>query len=684
MIADGGARGRVVAGSTVGILTGAAAYLTVLFGFGFEPGRTANALGYGSNFFDLQARALMSGRLAVPDGSLGIEGFVIHGHTYMYFPPFPALVRLPVFLVTHEFDGRLTVASMAVAWLVFAVMSARFLWLARSLLRPDDPVTWRETAGAAVVLAAATGGTAVTFDAALPWVYHEVYAWSLAMMMAGVYWLTRFLIAPGGSALAWFTASTTAAIFTRSTSGFALSGAGLLVAAFLLLRSRARKAARARWWRGPGLVLAAAAALPNLASVALNEYKFGHPYLFPLADQVWTSVNEHRRMALAHNGGTITGPQFVPTMLSAYLDPTGIRFVDHFPWVTLPSSPPPALAGAYLDQSYRTGSVTAFEPLLTVLSVLGLVALLWPRGRTGTTRLRPAALAAVLLIGPVLMYGYVCNRYTSEFVPALVVLGSVGLIVLDTWLGRCRVGIRAAAMALVVSGAVFSLVAQMLLAYATAAVTWRGDRLEAYIEHQLTWGPRAAVRTAALVHRSDRLPDAAPTDQIQVLGDCDALYLGSGDTYEPWVLVQQRSLVYTVTADASVRPGLVVLFRVESNTTREIAIDVRADRYARLVVQDSQGRVDGPWFPLYSGFPVRVGLGVRSELGYAEVSTTPGGHVAYVPWTRWDANWVVRPGVISSAENARSNAARLGIQVTSAGRGPASLCEHLIALKRNP
>ena len=34
----------------------------------------------------------------------------------MYFPPFPALLRLPVLMTTHEFDGRLTLLSMALAW----------------------------------------------------------------------------------------------------------------------------------------------------------------------------------------------------------------------------------------------------------------------------------------------------------------------------------------------------------------------------------------------------------------------------------------------------------------------------------------------------------------------------------------------------------------------------------------
>ena len=50
----------------------------------------------------------------------------------MYFGPFPALLRIPVLLVTHDFDGRMTLVSMGIAWTVFAVMAARLLWLVRA------------------------------------------------------------------------------------------------------------------------------------------------------------------------------------------------------------------------------------------------------------------------------------------------------------------------------------------------------------------------------------------------------------------------------------------------------------------------------------------------------------------------------------------------------------------------
>ena len=62
------------------------------------------------NFYDIQARAFLDGHLDVPAGCLGNEAFVQRGHEFLYNPPGPSLLRMPLFLVTDRFDGRLTAA----------------------------------------------------------------------------------------------------------------------------------------------------------------------------------------------------------------------------------------------------------------------------------------------------------------------------------------------------------------------------------------------------------------------------------------------------------------------------------------------------------------------------------------------------------------------------------------------
>ena len=72
-----------------------------------------------------------------------------------------------------------------------------------------DRLTDRTTVGhgeaflVAVFLAGAAGGTFMTFDASLPWVYHEVYAWAIAASLGALYWMLRVLTAPDWHSVRW-------------------------------------------------------------------------------------------------------------------------------------------------------------------------------------------------------------------------------------------------------------------------------------------------------------------------------------------------------------------------------------------------------------------------------------------------------------------------------------------------
>ncbi len=90
---------------------------------------------YFDDFYDAQARSLMHGRLDVPPEVPGFEGFLIDGRTYIYFGPFPSLLRMPVLAVTDRFDGRLTTLSMLLAAVVLAAASFRLLCSLRPLAR---------------------------------------------------------------------------------------------------------------------------------------------------------------------------------------------------------------------------------------------------------------------------------------------------------------------------------------------------------------------------------------------------------------------------------------------------------------------------------------------------------------------------------------------------------------------
>lgn len=663
---------RIQVASLLGCLVGGLTFVAVLLDFRWSPGRTAIELRYASNFFDLQADAFLRGHLDVPENSLGIEGFVVGDRTYMYFPPFPALVRMPVMLVTREFDGRLTVLSMAVAWLVLAVMTARLLWLVRHVLHGQAPVSRREAAAAGILLAAMTGGTVLTFVAALPWVYHEVYAWAIATVIGSLYWLLRATHTPTRRTLGWLLAFALAAVLTRTTGGFAVCGAIALAGGWRWVAARARRPDRTT------AALLAVAVLPLVASVTLNLAKFDHPYLFPLQDQIWTEVNEQRRQALEANGGTITGPQFIETTLSTYFRPDGIRFTQWFPFVSLPAEPPPVDAGAVFDQTYRTASVTATTPLLLILALVSLPLALGRRDPLARRLLVPPLVGAAVIGGGVLMYGYIANRYTAEFVPFLIMGSIVTLWVAAPLLARLgRVGSRSLLALLAVLTA-YSLVVHTLLGITTSAVTRGGQRLVDHLSTQrtLSGGPDSPQSTLVTTVRTP--PPDGPVDTLAHSPTCSALWLATGDRYEPWVLVEEEATVLEVTLDRDIEPGVVRLASVLATTPRDVSLEIRGDHHVRIIVSDEFATLEGQWFGVYPTTSFRVAIAPRPSMGLAEVRSTPGGFVAHVPYLQRDESWHTRPGRVIVDAGAAGRARLLGAGVARAAGQPNQLC-HLLA-----
>ena len=154
-----------------------------------------------SNFFDLQAHSLLSGRWDVPVRTLGVEGFHIGGRNYMYFGPWPAFLRMPVAAVTHQLDGRLSQLSMLAAFVVMIWCTVGLVRRIRTLVRGAEPVTTLECW--------ATGAFVLATGAAVPWflatrliVFHEAELWGIALALAAFDAVLAYLARPRGWTLA--------------------------------------------------------------------------------------------------------------------------------------------------------------------------------------------------------------------------------------------------------------------------------------------------------------------------------------------------------------------------------------------------------------------------------------------------------------------------------------------------
>src|SRR5690606_29337565 len=141
-----------------------------------------------------------------------------------------------------------------------------------------------------------------------------------------------------------------------------------------------------------------------------------------------------RRLFLAENGGFFS-PAFIPTTLVQYFRPDAIRFTSLFPWIEFDSAPGWIYGGVRLDLFDRTASVPTTMPVFVVLGVVAAVAVV-RRWLPPAADLRPLAvpvLGAAASGLTVLPFGYVANRYLADFMPFLVLVGTIGL---QAWLLR--------------------------------------------------------------------------------------------------------------------------------------------------------------------------------------------------------------------------------------------------------
>jgi hypothetical protein len=416
-----------------------------------------------------------------------------------------------------------------------------------------------------------------------------------------------------------------------------------------------------------------AGAIPLAISIAVNEYKFGTVYIFPLQEQVWTFLNEHRREALAANGGGLTGPQFFTTSFMAYLRPDGIRFVDYFPFITLPAHPAPAYDGAYIDQSYRTGSVPAFMPLLMLMFLVALVRVAWPRARRELALLRLPVVVSILVTGGVMGYGYYSARYATEFVPAMVLGGAITTALLVGFLRRHTMW-RAPAFAVLAVGAAFSMVAQMSIGTTMEAYVHRGDSLQRYLTWQHDVSPAEQAR---LVTQVQGLPTGGETDDLAIRGNCESVYLNTGDRYQPWIPVEERDRVLELSATGPrLHRGGVTLLTVSGTDPQSVRVEVNNRQQLRFVTRYGDARARTEWSDMPTSGGVRLGIRNQIAIGFFQFVATPGGQAGFLPSVYFDRNQNSLPALLTLTDS-KAGLARLGLSMKQLPGLPMSLCEQL-------
>ena len=478
--------------------------------------------GFYTNFYDVQARSLFHGHWSVPSSVVGPEGFVVKGHTYIYFGPFPTLIRMPFLLVTSSLDGRFTQLSMLLAVLVALVCTGRLGWKIRSLVS-SAPMSVKEIALVAISMAVVGTGSVFAFLASVPIVYHEAEVWGAALAIAAFDALVDFLLHPSTRGIMITGTLATFDLLARGSVGVgpvvALGLLALLHGGVSLWRRgvlhrvpglsahapdevESESSSRLAWIGIPDVTTAPTrtVALTCAGLIALGIYglvnymKFGTLYSIP-----W-SAQGAARPVLAANGGSWLSLRFVPTTLVQYLRPDALRTNRLFPFISFPALATVIGHKVYVARTVAS-SVTSTMPTFVVSGVVGLWSVFRPvrRHRHGRRRVLktdlavlrvPVVAAAVGIVGS-LEIGFTAERYLADWMPFVILIALAGLAVV---VERTRAMARWARRTIVAVGcslAIFGVLSTLALSIL-------------YQQEINPWGPSTAAR-AQFVSLQERI-----------------------------------------------------------------------------------------------------------------------------------------------------------------------------------
>ncbi len=421
---------------------------------------------------------------------------------------------MPILLVTHSLDGRLTALSIFASWLATALFGALLLWRIRIVIRGDAPLGWAESG----ILWGAPRFHPGRFRAGLSGVaarrLSEDLAWSIALCSASLFALLGVIEQPSWGRVAASGVLVLLTNLNRATTGYACVLGTILIAAWFAL---GRAGPDRRRWALPVLL---AGMVPLVAGCAVDLAKFNLFFGVPPSEQLIYKAYGFSRI----NGGHYFAVRFLPSTLQTYLSPGNLRLTSVFPYLTLPDIPTQPIAHTTLFTRAPTASVPASMPLLFGAGLWGVIATFEP-GRPAVVRsIRILLVAAAVSAGSVMIFGWVLERFVGDFMPLLILASMIGMV--DIWrrLEGRQPTVHFLAPAVVLVVGLFEFVAMMGIA-ATPVANWTQTQAGNYVHAERTVSDLTGHPLSHDVVRGSGFPAAAPMGELFVMGRCDRLFI---------------------------------------------------------------------------------------------------------------------------------------------------------------
>lgn len=369
-----------------------------------------------SGSFDSLAQGFWRGTAEVDPATIRWEAFTVDGRAYLYFGPWPALLRMPLLWLGADWFGNWARLSCFVAGTV--ALSAFTLLAARMLTKNSALGAAEKRFFLATSIVGFGLATPLAFLMNAASIYHESIAWGLAGSMCFLAIALPRLDAPASlrRCLPMLAAVAGATFLARVTYGAPLY--------LILLGIAARELARERASRAPELgreVAKLTAALLPAGALLLfhlwyNVDRFGSPFTF--VDYKLMSIigSDSATLALLDETGVFNVRRLLAA-LSNYIVPSTAFVSNQFPWFEL--GPP-----RYPDTGLYPRIFSSFiVPLSMSSSWLLLGALVgggYAFGTKGQRLLRFCFFAFAFEALLVCSYYIMELRYELDIVPVLV------------------------------------------------------------------------------------------------------------------------------------------------------------------------------------------------------------------------------------------------------------------------
>ncbi len=208
----------------------------------------------------------------------------------------------------------------------------------------------------------------------------------------------------------------------------------------------------------------------------------------------------------------------------------------------------------------------------------------------------------------------------------------------------------------------------------TAARTmFRGAPLETYVDWQLRFG-----HTNDQIVQSDSLPTDGPADQLLIVGDCEAMYIATGDDYEPWVTVQVREHHVKIKPSSDGEQlGVLPLITFDGLHGRQIVLE--ADGAGRLRLRMGEDYVFYPtdWMTYEQNEVIDVGVHVDTAVQRFYI-TVDGEQVGYFASAEIDTNRPITVARPHFAPPTAMDQAIVGFSITPEYGPRLALCERAL------